>query len=111
MLSASRDWNMMIVWYKNGGGSPPTWTPYTISTSNTYTPAQSVFAADIDGDSRVDGKYVVYLDPTWIPIEVHGMTEIRCRMMELTVPQIRRLCAWLAQPTQAGSLFFLTSCQ
>jgi hypothetical protein len=41
-----------IAWYKNGGGSPPTWTAYTISTSAAY--AICVRATDVDGDGRVD---------------------------------------------------------
>jgi hypothetical protein len=41
-----------IAWYKNGGGSPVTWTSYTIST--TANGANSVYAADVDGDGRVD---------------------------------------------------------
>ncbi len=41
-------------WYRNGGGSPPTWTPYTISTIADY--AFSVFATDVgvDVDLGVD---------------------------------------------------------
>ena len=44
-----------IAWYKNGGGSPPAWTPYTISTDASF--AVSVFAIDVDGDGRVDGAW------------------------------------------------------
>ncbi len=52
VLSASAN-DDKIAWYRNnGGGYPPTWTPYTIST--TADGAQSVFAADVDGDGRVD---------------------------------------------------------
>jgi hypothetical protein len=41
-----------IGWYKNGGGSPPTWTAYNISSTVVF--ACSVHAADIDGDGRMD---------------------------------------------------------
>ena len=54
MLSASQR-DHKIAWYKNGGGSPPAWTPYTIST--TASGAMSVFAADVDNDGRVDGTW------------------------------------------------------
>ena len=54
VVSATKDDNK-IAWYKNGGGSPPAWTPYTISTAAEWT--ESVFAADVDGDSRVDGTF------------------------------------------------------
>jgi hypothetical protein len=43
VLSASC-YDNKIAWYRNGGGSPPTWTPYTISMTADY--ARSVFAAD-----------------------------------------------------------------
>jgi hypothetical protein len=41
-----------LVWCKNGGGSPPTWLRYTIS--STEAGLHGVFAADMDGDGRVD---------------------------------------------------------
>jgi hypothetical protein len=50
-LSASGDDNK-IAWYRNGGGDPVSWAPYVIS-STAYR-AWSVYAADIDGDGRVD---------------------------------------------------------
>jgi hypothetical protein len=42
ILSASYNDNK-IAWYKNGGGSPTSWTPYTITTTAGF--ATSVFAA------------------------------------------------------------------
>ncbi len=51
VLSASAS-NNKIAWYKNGGGTPPSWTSHTITTS--ASDAQSVFAADVNGDGRVD---------------------------------------------------------
>ncbi len=59
VLSASA-YDNKIAWYKNGGGSPLTWTPYTISTATSI--ARSVFAADIDGDGRVDAVSGSYDD-------------------------------------------------
>jgi hypothetical protein len=51
VLSASDD-DDKIAWYKNGGGSPVVWTPYVITTAADG--ARSVFAADVDGDGRLD---------------------------------------------------------
>jgi hypothetical protein len=51
VLSASALDNK-VAWYKNGGGSPLTWTAYTITTAVNY--VASVFAADLDGDGRID---------------------------------------------------------
>lgn len=75
VLSASYGDNK-IAWYQNGGGSPPTWTPYTI-TSNANGPL-AVFAAKLDDDrwtdvlsaSWNDGKVIWYKNgggsqPTW----------------------------------------------
>jgi hypothetical protein len=50
-LSASFDDNK-IAWYENDGASPPNWTARTITTSANG--AQSVFAADVDGDGDID---------------------------------------------------------
>jgi hypothetical protein len=58
-LSASRT-DSKIAWYKNGGGVPAAWTPYTISTSACQ--AQSVSAADIDGDGRQDALSASWCD-------------------------------------------------
>ena len=41
-----------IAWYENDGGSPPSWTAYTITTSADA--ARCVFATDVDGDGDVD---------------------------------------------------------
>jgi hypothetical protein len=51
VLSAS-NFDNKIAWYKNGGSSPVVWTPYTIS--NDALGAWSVYAADVDGDGRLD---------------------------------------------------------
>ncbi len=51
VLSASRN-DRKVAWYKNGGGSPLTWTAYTITTAAFG--ARSVFAADLDADGRID---------------------------------------------------------
>ena len=59
VLSASFGDNR-IAWYKNGGGSPPTWTPYTIS--SVASGARSVYAADVDGDGRMDVLSASYND-------------------------------------------------
>jgi hypothetical protein len=80
VLSASFNDNR-IAWYKNGGGSPPTWTPYTITSAATY--ALSVYALDVDGDSFVDALSASYNDstvawyknsggspPSWTPITI-----------------------------------------
>ncbi len=58
-LSASY-YDDKIAWYRNGGGSPPTWTAYSIST--TADGASSVYAADVDGDGRMDALSASYLD-------------------------------------------------
>lgn len=41
-----------IRWWRNEGGSPPTWTPLIIETG--FAAASSVRAADVDGDGTVD---------------------------------------------------------
>ena len=41
-----------IAWYENDGGSPPTFTGHIITTNADY--AESVYAADVDGDGDVD---------------------------------------------------------
>jgi hypothetical protein len=51
VLSASR-FDDKIAWYRNLGGAPPIWTPYTISTTADF--AVSVHAADVDSDGRMD---------------------------------------------------------
>jgi hypothetical protein len=51
VLSASKSDNK-VAWYRNGGGSPVTWTPYIIT--STANGARGVHAADVDGDGRVD---------------------------------------------------------
>ncbi len=59
VLSASTQ-DSKVAWYKNGGGSPLTWTAYTITTAAIN--ARSVFAADLDGDGRIDVLSASYLD-------------------------------------------------
>jgi hypothetical protein len=59
VLSASVNDNK-IAWYENDGGSPPTWTARTISTSASG--ARSVFAADVDGDGDIDVLSASYDD-------------------------------------------------
>ncbi len=58
MISASSG-DSKIAWYKNhaigGVESPPSWGVYTISTAAVG--VVSVFAADLDGDGRLDGKF------------------------------------------------------
>jgi hypothetical protein len=51
VLSASSGDNK-IAWYRNEGGTPPTWTAYNIST--TALGAWSVHAADLDSNGRMD---------------------------------------------------------
>jgi hypothetical protein len=51
VVSAS-GYDNKVVWHKNGGGSPLVWTTYTITT--TAMGVTSVYAADVDGDGRVD---------------------------------------------------------
>jgi hypothetical protein len=51
VLSASFN-DSRIAWYRNDGGNPVTWTTHTIIT--TASGAQSVHAADLDGDGRQD---------------------------------------------------------
>ncbi len=85
VLSASY-FDDKIAWYRNGGGSPPTWTPYTITTSADG--AVSVHAADIDSDGRLDvlsagnqdDKIVWYKNgggspPTWAPYTISTATD------------------------------------
>ena len=43
-----------IAWYKNSGGSPPTWDEYIITDSLFLAGGASVFAIDIDNDVDVD---------------------------------------------------------
>jgi hypothetical protein len=59
VVSANRE-EGKIAWYKNGGGSPVTWTAYIISASALG--AHSVYAADVDSDGRVDVLSASYLD-------------------------------------------------
>jgi len=61
LLSASYNDNK-IAWYENDGASPPGWTARTISTSADG--AESVFAADVDGDGDVDALSASFLDNT-----------------------------------------------
>ncbi len=51
VLSAS-GFDDKIAWYQNNGASPPVWVPRTISTSAVG--ANSVLAADLDGDGDID---------------------------------------------------------
>jgi hypothetical protein len=51
VVSASQ-FDDKVAWYKNGGGSPMVWTPFTLTTTADF--AMSVYAADVDGDGRVD---------------------------------------------------------
>lgn len=41
-----------VAWYQNWGGNPITWTVYNIDTAASR--AQSVYAADVDGDGNMD---------------------------------------------------------
>ena len=54
-----------ITWWRNDGGSPITWTEYTIK-SNFYN-ASSVYATDVDGDGDTDvlGAATNADDITW----------------------------------------------
>jgi len=54
-----------ITWWRNDGGSPITWTEYTIK-SNFYN-ASSVYATDVDGDGDTDilGAAAASKDITW----------------------------------------------
>jgi|CXWL01.1.fsa_nt_gi hypothetical protein len=49
-----------IAWYENSGAVPPTWTLRTISI--TANGAQSVYAADLDGDGDLDALAASYID-------------------------------------------------
>ena len=75
-----------IAWYKNEAGSPPTWTPYTISTTADF--ARGVFAADLDDDGRVDvvsgsshdDRVMWYKNgggspPTWTPYTISTVAD------------------------------------
>jgi hypothetical protein len=41
-----------LYWFKNGPGSPPSWTAYALT--NTLTTLRAVYLSDLDGDGRVD---------------------------------------------------------
>jgi hypothetical protein len=43
---------MQIMWYRNMGGSPPTWTPYSVPTGAVG--LSCVQAKDIDGDGLIE---------------------------------------------------------
>ncbi|MCX5868059.1 MAG: VCBS repeat-containing protein, partial [Proteobacteria bacterium] len=58
VLSASVN-DDKIAWYENDGASPPGWTTRTISTGANG--AQSVYAADVDGDGDMDALSASYL--------------------------------------------------
>ena len=51
-LSASSEFSNKIAWYENTNGDGTSWTARTITTEVLY--AQSVFAADVDGDGDID---------------------------------------------------------
>jgi hypothetical protein len=75
-----------VQWFKNEGGSPPVWTPYTISTYSTFDSTPAAFAlADLNQDSAMDivsGSYsglVVYISDGVFPF---GWTTT-------TIPNIR----------------------
>jgi hypothetical protein len=59
VLSASY-FDNKVAWFRNGGGSAPLWTAFTISTAASG--AQAVFAADVNGDGRVDALSASVLD-------------------------------------------------
>ncbi len=59
VVSASYD-DDKIAWYENGGGSDPTWTSRTIS--STADGARSVYVADIDADGDPDVLIASELD-------------------------------------------------
>jgi len=52
-----------IAWYENNGGTPPTFTPYTITTDATA--AQDVCAVDLDGDGDMDVLSASEAGRTW----------------------------------------------
>ena len=52
VVSASNQPNDHLNWYESNGGSPPSWTKHTIST--TASTPRSVHAADIDNDADID---------------------------------------------------------
>jgi hypothetical protein len=66
ILSASSD-DDKIAWYENDGSSPPSFTTFVISTS-AYG-AESVFAADVDGNGHTDVLSASWYDDTiaWYP--------------------------------------------
>ena len=51
VLSASA-YDDTIAWYESDGGSPPSWTTHTVTTSANG--AHSVFAIDVDNDGDID---------------------------------------------------------
>ena len=51
IISASKN-DDTIAWYENNGAADPSWTKAVIATSADG--AQSVFAADMDGDGDMD---------------------------------------------------------
>ncbi len=59
VLSASY-WDDKIAWYENDGGSPPSWTTRTITTSADS--ARFVYAIDIDNDNDIDVLSASYVD-------------------------------------------------
>ena len=59
ILSASSG-ETNVAWYENDGGAPPHFTEWVIS--DTAEDAQSVFAADLDGDGDTDVLSASFID-------------------------------------------------
>ena len=62
-----------IAWYENNGAADPSWTAADIATSADA--AQSVFAADMDGDGDMDIVSASYLDDTIAWYENNGAAD------------------------------------
>ena len=72
IISASSNDNT-IAWYENNGASDPSWTASDIVTSADG--AQSVYAADMDGDGDMDIISASYLDDTIAWYENNGAAD------------------------------------
>lgn len=51
-IIAAIEYSDQIVWYENGGGFTPTWTPHLVSPFTDA--AHGIFGSDLDSDGNLD---------------------------------------------------------